>query len=181
MISSSKGHRISYDFVYDIICNIMSLSESFHVAVIIITFYNLTLYPENAILHGTQTVAAKRILYEKNHFKPTFTKTIFGCAEVLRRNYETLGSDASSGRAAPGGGTKPRICASAGRPGRAPLARHRWHTPTRALPHPSHPSPSPSRRLPGLVSTSPRRPGGAGPAGYCLRSPVRYCLRSPVR
>jgi hypothetical protein len=38
------------------------------------TFYNLTLYPENAILHGTQTVAAKRILYEKNHLKPTFTK-----------------------------------------------------------------------------------------------------------
>ena len=63
----------------------MSLSESFHVAVMIITFYNLilypeitfynlTLYPENAILHGTQTVAAKRILYEKNHLKPTFTK-----------------------------------------------------------------------------------------------------------
>jgi hypothetical protein len=114
----------------------MSLSESFYVAAILITFYNLTLYPENAILHGTQTVAAKRILYKKNYFKPTFTKKIFGCAEVLRRNDETLGSDTSSGRAAPGGrGTKPLICASAGRPGRAPLARHRWHTPTRALPH----------------------------------------------
>ena len=82
----------------------MSLSESFHVAVMIITFYNLTLYPENAILHGTQTVAAKRILYKKNHLKPTFTKKIFGCAEVLRRNDETLGSHASSGRAAPRGG-----------------------------------------------------------------------------
>ena len=112
----------------------MSLSESFHVAIIIITFYNLTLYPENAILHGTQTVAAKRILYEKNHFKPTFTK-IFGCAEVLHRNDETLGSDASSGQAAPGRGTKPRICASAGLPGCTPRAGHRWHTPTRALPH----------------------------------------------
>ena len=41
----------------------------------IITFYSLTLwYPENAILHGTQNVAAKHILYEKNHFKPAFTK-----------------------------------------------------------------------------------------------------------
>ena len=53
----------------------MSLSESFHVAVMIITLYSLTLwYPENAILHGTQNVAAKHILYEKNHFKPAFTK-----------------------------------------------------------------------------------------------------------
>jgi hypothetical protein len=68
---------------------------------------------------------------------PRLQKKIFGCAEVLRRNDETLGSDASSGRAAPGRRTKPptRICASAGLPGCAPRAGHRWHSPTRALPH----------------------------------------------
>ena len=39
---------------------------------------------------------------------PCLQKKIFGCAEDLHRNDETLGSDASSGRAAPGRGGRNR-------------------------------------------------------------------------
>jgi hypothetical protein len=76
-----------------------------------------------------------------------FTKKIFGCADALLGDGETVGSGPPPGRAP--GGTKPRICASAGRPGRAPrgrahVARHHGHTPTRAMPL----WPYPARALP---------------------------------
>jgi hypothetical protein len=66
-----------------------------------------------------KNAAATQFLSGKNHSKPTLTKKIFGCAEDLLRNDETLGWPTIG--AGPGDETAP-----SGRPGRAPRAGHTW-------------------------------------------------------
>ena len=73
-------------------------------------------FTEYAILHGTQNVAATHFPYAKNHFMPTFTKKIFGCAEALVR----IGMGSIIGA----GPETAEVCSS-GSPWH-PRAGHRW-------------------------------------------------------
>ena len=120
-------------------------------------------FTEYAILHGTQNVAATHFPYAKNHFMPTFTKKIFGCAEALVR----IGMGSIIG-AGPGGGETADVCSSGspwqGPTGRAHVARHYGHTPTRAGPlwpsarHRTYGRAGPGRAGPGRAGVS--RAGG---------------------
>ncbi len=86
-------------------------------------------------MHDTQNVAATHILYEENHFKPKVTKK--SSAEPKIHLGTMRRWDRAHHRGGPRGGETADMCSSGspwqGATGRAHVARHHGHTPTRPM------------------------------------------------